>query len=131
MHVRGGVLARGLVARLLSFWPGRFQALRRKGLGLETDIKSSDGGAVQTVHVDALVVAAWNAEARRTGRTLEAIVRECLAVPPGRLVVVAEGMTAALAERFKTGQAQPDTPWPELLQPALAHSLRQPPKGQL
>jgi hypothetical protein len=98
---------------------------------LDTDNKSSYGGAVQTVHVDALVVAAWNAEARRTGRTLEAIVRECLADPSGRLVIVAVDMTATLAERFETGEPGPATPWPKLLQAAFADSLRQPPEGLL
>lgn len=98
---------------------------------MDTDNKSSYGGAVQTVHVDALVVAAWNAEARRTGRTVEAIVREGLGVPGGRLVVVAVDMTATLAERFKTGEAKPGTPWSELLQAAFADSLRQSPEGQL
>lgn len=98
---------------------------------MDTDNKLSDGRAVQTVHVDAMVVAAWNAEAQRTGGTVEAIALESLGLPAGRLVVVAVDMTAALAERFKTGEAKPGTPWPELLQAAFADSLRQPPEGKL
>jgi len=86
---------------------------------------------VQAVHVDAMVVAAWNAEAHRTGRAVEAVVRDCLDIPSGRLVVMTVDMTAPLAKRFKTGEAKPGNPWPELLQAAFAHSLLQPPEGQL
>lgn len=85
---------------------------------------------VQTVHVDSMVVAAWNAEAHRTGRAVEAIVRDCLDIPAGRLLVVAVDMTAALDGRFRSGEARPGRPWPELLQAAFADSLRLPPEGQ-
>jgi len=97
---------------------------------LETDNNSSDGRAAQTVHADAMVLAAWNGEARRTGRAVEAIVRECLGVPAGRLVVVAVDITAALAERFTTGEAKPDTPWSELLQAVFEDTLRRPSLGR-
>jgi len=85
---------------------------------------------VQSVHVDAMVVAAWNAEAYRTGRTVEAIARLCLDIPAGPLVVVAVDMTASLEQRFKAAQVELGTPWPELLQAAFADALAKPTEGQ-
>lgn len=97
---------------------------------MSTDNKSTDHVAAQTVHVDAMVVAACTAEAKQTGRTLEAIIRECLDIPEGRLVVVAVDMATALQARLMAEEAKLGTPWPELLQSAFADALRQPSSEQ-
>lgn len=96
---------------------------------MDTNSKPSHTEA-GTVHVDALLAAALNGEAQRTGRTLEAVFREHLGIPTGPLTVKVVDMTAALEEQLRAGLVKPGTPISEVLQAALVAAVRQPTEGQ-